>query len=153
MAVAFLPLAFIRMAFVAFEVDPLTQQSVQLQGLVAYYKATWLDGEFPPRMWNVHAEGTRTNNRVEGWHSRLNKAIGCHHPNTHRLVDSLKVEQAATEMTVTRARLGEAPPPRRRRYRRLDRRLDRLRGQYGQGLLTIWTDDCTDCADNTDRDC
>ena len=35
----------------------------------------------------------------------------------------------------------------------LDRRLDRLCGQYGQGLLTIWTDDWTDCADNTDRDC
>ena len=39
---------------------------------------------------------------AEGRHSRPNKAIGCHDRNTHRLVDSLKVEQAATAMTGTR---------------------------------------------------
>ena len=57
----------------------------------------------------------RTNNRVEGWHSRLDKAIAAPHPNTHKLASlclsprhpvasSLKLEQAATEMSVLQAR-------------------------------------------------
>ena len=82
-------------------------------------------------MWNMHGQATRTNNRVEGWHSRLNKAIGARHPNTLQRVDALKVEQAATELTVTRARLGAAPAP-----RQIDDQLDRLLQRYGQGQLT-----------------
>ena len=34
-------------------------------------KALNLDGDFPPRMWNVHAAVTRMNNAVEGWHSPI----------------------------------------------------------------------------------
>ena len=57
--------------------------------LMTYYKATWLNGDFPPAMWNVHAATTRTNSSVEGWHSRLNKAIGCCHLNIYKLVTVL----------------------------------------------------------------
>ena len=98
--------------------------------------STWLNGDFPPAMWNVHAATTRTNNVVEGWHSRLNKAIGCCHPNVYKLVTVLKGEQALTELTIRRADTGAPPPPRRRKYRDLDTRLDRLLDQYRQGQLT-----------------
>ena len=103
---------------------------------MVYYNATWLNGDFPPAMWNVHAATTRTNNVVEGWHSRLNKAIGCCHPNVYKLVTVLKGEQALTELTIRRADTGAPPPPRRRKYRDLDTRLDRLLDQYRQGQLT-----------------
>ena len=136
LAVAFLPVIAIRPAFIAFENHRLTQRNPAIRSLLDYYSATWLDGDYALVMWNVHGQATRTNNRVEGWHSRLNKAIGAPHPNTHQLVDALKVEQAATELTVTRARLGAAPAPRRRRYRDLDDRLDRLLQRYRQGQLT-----------------
>ena len=109
---------------------------VQLNAAMVYYNATWLNGDFPPAMWNVHAATTRTNNVVEGWHSRLNKAIGCCHPNVYKLVTVLKGEQALTELTLRRADTGAPPPPRRRKYRDLDIRLDRLLDQYRQGQLT-----------------
>ena len=81
MAVGFLPLIAVRPAIVTLEADPLVQLNAALHALMVYYNATWLNGDFPPAMWNVHAATTRTNNVVEGWHSRLNKAIGCCHPN------------------------------------------------------------------------
>ena len=37
-----------------------------------YFQNTWLDGNFPIRMWNVYSlEGPRSNNNTEGWHSKL----------------------------------------------------------------------------------
>ena len=132
LAVAFLPVIAIRPAFIAFESHRLTQRNPAIRSLLDYYSATWLDGDYALVMWNVHGQATRTNNRVEGWHSRLNKAIGAPHPNTHQLVDALKVEQAATELTVTRARLGAAPAPRRRRYRDWEREGGRGEGEGGR---------------------
>ena len=136
---AFLPIIAVRPAFVTMQADVLTQQNAVVRRLVNYYEDTWLDGDFPPRMWNVHAAATRTNNAVEGWHSRLNRAIGCSHPNTYQLITVLKAEQAATDLTLARADTGAPPPPRRRKYRELDRKLDRLRGDYRNGQMT--TDD------------
>ena len=42
-----------------------------------YFQNTWLDGNFPIRMWNVYSlEGPRTNNNTEEWHSKLRKLQG-----------------------------------------------------------------------------
>jgi len=32
-------------------------------------------------------KGPRTNNFVEGWHSRLNKVVGKPHPNIYEIID------------------------------------------------------------------
>ena len=90
-------------------------------------------------MWNVHTDATRTNNAAEGWHSRLNRAIGCSDPNTYQLLTVLKTEQATIDLTLARADTGAPPPTQRRKYSDLDARLDRLRGEYRNGQMT--TDD------------
>ena len=136
MAVAFLPLYSVRNAHVMLTADPVVQRLAALGQLLQYYKQTWLDGEFRPIMWNVYGETIRTNNRVEGWHNKLNSTIGHLHPNVHRLVATLKSEQAETEATLRRARLGAAPPARRLKYRRLDERLARLKAEFEQGNET-----------------
>ena len=98
MAIVFLPLIMVRPAIVMMEADALLQQNAAVRALlryssdamVRYYRGTWLDGDFPPAMWNVHKAAIRTNNMVEGWHSRLNKVISCSHPNTYQLIAVLK---------------------------------------------------------------
>ena len=105
--IVFLPLMMVRLAIVMMEADALLQQNAAARAPLRYYRGTWLDGDFPPAMWNVHKAAIRTNNMVEGWHSRLNKVIGCSHPNTYQLIAVLKKEQATTEMTRRRA---DTPP-------------------------------------------
>ena len=136
MALAFLPIVAVRPAFVSLEGSPLVQQDPTLTPLLTYYEDTWLGGSFPVRMWNVYADTIRTNNSVEGWHHKLNCNIGRSHPNVHKLVDVLRKEQASTETTIQQALLGVAPPPRRRKYRELDCRLQRVRLSYELGVYT-----------------
>ena len=109
LAVAFLPMVAIRPTFIAFEADMLTQRNA------AIFSTTTA-----PPGWMVNillSCGTcmaRLPEPIIGW----------------KLVDALNLEQAATELTVTRARLGAAYEP--RHYRDLD---DRLEGKNVHGEL------------------
>ena len=39
---------------------------------VDYFERTWFNGNFGLSKWNVHLlDGPRTNNNLEGWHSRV----------------------------------------------------------------------------------
>ena len=71
-------------------------------------------------MWIVFDANIRTNNSVEGWHKKLNRTVGFHHPNAFQLVGVLKKEQAAAESTEMRARHAAEPPAWRRKHRQLD---------------------------------
>ena len=85
-------------------------------------------------MWNV--DTIRTNKAVESWHHKLNCDIGRSNLNAHKLVDILRKEQASTEMTIQHDLLRVAPPLRRRKYRELDCRLQRVRLSYELGVYT-----------------
>ena len=55
-----------------------------------YFQNTWLDGNFPIRMWNVYSlEGLHTNNNNEGWHSKLRNLAGKAHPHIYKAVTLL----------------------------------------------------------------
>ena len=136
MALPFLPVIAVRPAYTALCNEPLVANNPAIQQFVGYFAPTWLDGQFPVRMWNVYNSNVRTNNQVESWHSRLNRTVGLTHPNVYRLLDSLRREQTLTELTLRQARQGASPPRRRHKYLQLDRRLERLRDAYRQGLTT-----------------
>lgn len=136
MALAFLPVPIVRPMFSFLEEHPTATSQPACSLLLSYYKDTWLNGSFPLPFWNVHNEGTRTNNHLEGWHSKLNKAVRKIHPSVHDLVAVLKVEQGETELVIQRARLGAAPAPRKKKYRGLDSRLERLRTQFRSGDMS-----------------
>ena len=133
MALAFLPILLVRSTFLTLASLPVVEENEGCQQLLQYYQETWLSGTFPLRLWNVHAEGTRTNNHIEGWHSKRNKATRKMHPSIHELVDVIEVEQGANEVTLLRARLGAALTTRRPKYRNIDERLSRLRERYLAG--------------------
>ena len=133
---AFLPLITIRPAFQELENEPIVEENHLLAALFTYFKQTWL-GQFPLKLWNIYHAANRTNNRVEGWHSKLNRYVKKSHPNIYELLTELKKEQASTELTVHRARLGAAPPGRRPEYIRLDQQVDRLRTKFEAGEYTV----------------
>ena len=58
---------------------------------------------------------TRTNNHIEGWHSKLKKVVGKAHPNVFEIVEVFKREQAVTEVTLSQLSTGACGPVRHRR--------------------------------------
>ncbi|XP_072157114.1 LOW QUALITY PROTEIN: uncharacterized protein [Bemisia tabaci] len=77
---------------------------------------------FPPETWNVYnlvlADRIRTNNAVEGFHSKFNQIVGTHHANIWKLIDAFKKVQQDTERTLTQARGGHRrfKPPVSKKY-------------------------------------
>ena len=109
------------------------QETPALSDLLLYYKSTWIDGNFPPKLWNVHSSSMRTNNMVEGWHSKLNKRLRKSHPNIYELINYLKKEQGKTELTISQTRLGAPAPKRKKKYRQLEERIQSLTTQHKEG--------------------
>ena len=116
-AIAFVPLQFVRPAWdgIKDELDTIDEDFCE------YFRKTWMRGQFPLAMWNYFSyDGPRTNNRLEGWHSKLKKIVKKPHPNIFELIDVFKREQAANEVTIIQLATGANPPPRKRKYRAID---------------------------------
>ena len=110
-ALAFVPPMFLRVAWRGLkgEAPVFANQEEFFQ----YFQDTWIDGNFPVHMWNVHSlDGphVHTNNHAEGWHSKVRKLAGKVHPNIYKVVSLFKSEQAATVVTLMQVRscLGTA---------------------------------------------
>ena len=109
------------------------------EDFLQYFQNTWLDGNFPIRMWNVYSmEGPRTNNNTEGWHSKLRKLAGKAHPNIYEAVTLFKSEQAATEVSIMQLAAGGLSTRRRRRkYRLHEKRLATIKEMYEADDYTL----------------
>ena len=77
-------------------------------------------------MWNVFngPMEIRTNNHVESYHRRWNQAVGVRHPSIWSFIRVLKDQRSVNEVTIQSIRNGNQPPVRRRKWRRLDHRIN-----------------------------
>jgi len=67
--------------------------------LYAYFENQWTV-TMPPDMWNSYSDSQdRTTNRVEGFHSKLNKMLNKAHPNIHVLINVFKKLEAKYEIS------------------------------------------------------
>ncbi len=74
-AVAFVPLRYVRLGW--FGVKAVLPNVPRIDEFVDYFQRTWISGSYPPSTWNVHdLDDCRTNNHIEGWHSKLKKVLG-----------------------------------------------------------------------------
>ena len=126
-AVPFLPLADLERAVSELESFPFDASSSNFQKmedfkkiLLHYFKSTWIEGMFPPRLWNCWLKTKNlTNNRSvssilsktfyffllpcrnEGFNSRLNRLIAVKHPNPNvllvKIVEELVIGEAEVE--------------------------------------------------------
>ncbi len=79
---------------------------------------TWVNDNYQIRQWNYYkVDGPRTNNHVEGWHSRLKKVVGKAHPNIYELVEVIKSEDSIAAMKIGQLTAGATQAPRRRKIR------------------------------------
>ena len=67
-------------------------------------------------------EGPRTNNNLEGWHSKVKKIAGKNHLNIFEIVELFKKEQASTEIEIRQLMTGtrrKQAPHRSKKYFRI----------------------------------
>ncbi|XP_055997797.1 uncharacterized protein LOC130047214 [Ostrea edulis] len=101
-----------------------------------YVTETWVEGHF--HLWNhFDHDGPRTTNAVEGWHHKLNRMCRRAHPNIFVFVEMLKKEQAANEAKIIQITARGVVRPKKKKYRQLDSRLQRLKDRMRQGQMDI----------------
>jgi uncharacterized protein YbgA (DUF1722 family) len=132
MALAFAPLALVRQTFHILDAasDP------RLAPLFHYYNQEWILS-IQPRMWNVYQVNTRTNNNLEGWHSRFQKIVARHRPNLWQLLEAMLQEQAATEVALQQVAAGRHVHTGNCKYKRVKKQLKRLLSDYRHGRKTL----------------
>lgn len=135
-AVAFCPLTYVRPAWLAI------QQSApnipRVDELIDYFTATWINGNFPPIHWNYfNQHQPRTNNHVEGWHSRMKKVISRPHPNIFSWIEYIQREEAVTKAKIQCLRSGATARPRRRRMKEKEKRIQTLFDRFNSGGMTL----------------
>ncbi len=113
----------------------LLEKQVHTESKGSYMARRWA---VSPAMWSVfERDGSRTNNHLEGWHSKFNSIISRPHPNIYQLLHAIREEQAVTELTAVQLEAGSQTPRRKRRYVAVDDRLARLMKAYVDGEKTI----------------
>ena len=81
----------------------------QLQQLLDYVQATWISGPlFTHKDWNNYGMFVRTNNHLEGSHSRYSKNLGSATPTFANLVDLLKDESESVPYSVAEIYSGRS---------------------------------------------
>ncbi|KRZ66928.1 hypothetical protein T10_9487 [Trichinella papuae] len=71
----------------------------QVEALFQYFQREWLPAT-EIALWNVHGVAMRTNNHLEGWHSRMNKRARKHHLGFYQFLQLIIDEQGKTETVV-----------------------------------------------------
>ncbi|XP_048238825.1 uncharacterized protein LOC125372533 [Haliotis rufescens] len=131
---ALLPIPFVQDAWVqAMQSTPYVPRAVDFND---YIVRTWVDDDarFSMRMWNhFETDGPRTNNNLEGFHSRLNYLLPHVHPNIYRFIEVIQKVEFSERTKVMQLNFGAAPRCRKRIYRETENCLVRLKDQLQQG--------------------
>ena len=92
----------------------------------------------PPIHWNYfNQHQPRTNNNVEGWHSRMKKVISKPHPNIFAWIEYIQREEAVTKAKIQSFRSGATARPRRRRMKEKEKRIQTLFDRFSAGNTTL----------------
>lgn len=91
---------------------------------------------FPPALWNVFdqavEDSARTNNVVEGWHSKFQKLLVVHHANVWKFLDEIRSEEHDFNQLLIQVRAGHIniKQPVNKKYEMSQRRLHNLANAY-----------------------
>ena len=79
--------------------------------------------------------GPRTNNRLEGWHYRLNQLARKAHPNMFETIELIKNEQASTEIQTIQLTAGDSLDPKGKAVEH-DEQVKKLAAEFSNGQKT-----------------
>lgn len=130
--------------------DLFESASDEVEELYQYYQMNYV-GRKPNRgprrqprfkidMWNVRARTTagipRTNNKLEGYHSGMQTMFDGVRPTLGRFLKGLQKEHSLQYGLYIQALAGDAPPPQKRVYENINKRLVTVISRHQQGEMT-----------------
>jgi len=74
---------------------------------------------------------------VDSYHNRWNRLVSVRHPSLWHFIRRLKDEERRISRSVRQPRAGIQLSHRRRKWRMLEERIDRLKMQYNNGTITL----------------
>ena len=99
---------------------------------LSYVHTNWMDGIFPPRVWNCFSRKVDlTNNNIESHNHYLNQAIKEAHPSPARLTVALVKELTLAEIKLSKVKSG-AERVIRKKYAEMNKRREKLKSMYGR---------------------
>ncbi|XP_066274964.1 uncharacterized protein [Branchiostoma lanceolatum] len=105
-----------------------------LTELARYVQSTWIESSvWSPRRWSVYKQSVRTNNDVEGWHTRLNLKAKKSALPLYLLVDLLHREARLVRVQARQVCEGELRRYQRTTYRNLQGSLFRAWQKFANG--------------------
>lgn len=109
---------------------------VDVSPFTDYVTEQWIEGD--RQQWN-HFEtvGPRTTNHLEGWHSKVKRAVQHAHPNIFTVIELFQKVEASSAIKMLQFAAGGARPIKRRRYRALNSRLAALKTSLGNGEMEV----------------
>ena len=131
---AFCPLTYVRTAWLAIQQDAPNIRKVD--ELVDYISATWVNENFPPLHWNYfNQHQPRTNNNVEGWHSRMKKINSKPHPNIFAWIEFIQREESKAK--IQSYRTGTTSRQRKHRVKEKEKRIQALFDCFNAGNISL----------------
>ncbi|KRZ01372.1 hypothetical protein T11_12925 [Trichinella zimbabwensis] len=92
-------------------------------------------------LWNVYNVQTRTNNHLEGWHSRMNRQARKHHLSFYELLQLLIDEQSSTKTLIQHATSERVTANdlriKNNNYEEVQLRITALTAEYDDGARTM----------------
>ncbi|KAG0440465.1 hypothetical protein DMUE_1729 [Dictyocoela muelleri] len=79
----------------------------------------------------------RTNNALEGFHSKLNRAINKSKPSFYEIIDKLKIIMICSEVEIMRILSGGKPKPKRKKYVESNNTIVRVIQNFNNGQITL----------------
>ena len=135
-ALAFVPVRYVHLAWQAVKAE--APEEPGIADFATYFEQTWLVEHYPPSLSNVFdAETVRTNNHLEGWHSKLKKVVGKAHPNIFEILEVFKKEQVMSEVSMQQLVTGATPPRRAKKTVAKNKRIEELRSRFTTNAISL----------------
>ena len=132
----FVPVSYVRMAWDGLKHCMPSGQAYD--HFVDYFEGTWLNGNFSLSHWNVHLiGGPRTNNNLEGWHSRVKTLAGKIHLNIFEIVELFKTEQSNMEASILQLASGGTLRSKGVSRKRKEERIRKIQEKFDEGDYTL----------------
>ncbi|CAF1097435.1 unnamed protein product [Brachionus calyciflorus] len=116
----------------------LKNEKTSTDKMINYFDNTWMMGRYPRALWNhSNTIGPRTNNNVEGFHSKFNRSIGSSHPHIFKLIKLFQDYESLFSIKFERIQSGLELVIRKKKFVERDKKIFDLVNQLQSNLMSL----------------